>query len=331
MASAARITRAILFAAVLAAAACDAKRTGPTEPREISPPARSYLEQVVALMQRHSINQARIDWNSFRADVFAAAAGAQSVEATYPAIRVALRLLGDGHSSFRTPSGTLIFVSKRTCTAPTVGAVPPLPNSIGYVRVRGFSGTAEQAATFASSLQDSIRANDREGLVGWIVDLRNNGGGNMWPMIAGVGPVLGEGVLGYFISPDGAETAWGYESGASVLNGQAVQQVGTPYHLRREHPRVAVLTDNRVASSGEAVAIAFKQRPDTRSFGTATCGLSTANRGFPMGDGAVLNLTVSVMADRTRQPYGDAVVPDENIEDPDQVIQRAIAWLQSER
>jgi C-terminal processing protease CtpA/Prc len=31
---------------------------------------------------------------------------------------------------------------------------------------------------------------------GWIVDLRGNGGGNIWAMLAGVGPILGEGELG---------------------------------------------------------------------------------------------------------------------------------------
>ena len=56
------------------------------------------------------------------------------------------------------------------------------------------AGTA--ATDYAKTLQDSIRARDRVGLIGWIVDLRGNSGGNMWPMLAGVGPVLGEGVAG---------------------------------------------------------------------------------------------------------------------------------------
>jgi hypothetical protein len=91
---------------------------------------------------------------------------------------------------------------------------------------------------------------------------------------------------------------------------------------------VAVLSDNGIASSGEATLIAFRQRPNTRSFGAPTCGLSTANRGFPLIDGALLNLTVSIMADRTRTPYGDSVVPDEVIVDPAEAVRRAVEWLQ---
>ena len=45
------------------------------------------------------------------------------------------------------------------------------------------------------------------------------------------------------------------------------QRVDGPYRLRRDRPQVAVLTDNGIASSGEATLIAFRERPDTRSFG----------------------------------------------------------------
>ena len=42
---------------------------------------------------------------------------------------------------------------------------------------------------------------------GWIVDLRQNTGGNMWPMIAAVAGLLDRGILGHFL-PDGQRQAW---------------------------------------------------------------------------------------------------------------------------
>lgn len=48
-----------------------------------------------------------------------------------------------------------------------------------------------------------------------------------------------------------------------------------------------------------------------------------------MSDGATLNLTVSVMADRTRTRYGDSIPPDKVVTDTLQAVQRAIAWLQT--
>jgi C-terminal processing protease CtpA/Prc len=89
-----------------------------------------------------------------------------------------------------------------------------------------------------------------------------------------------------------------------------------------------VLTDNGIASSGEAVVISFTGRPDTRSFGDRTCGLTTANAPYPMSDGATLNITEAVMADRTRTRYGYAIQPDETVP-MNQVIERAVTWLRT--
>ena len=289
--------------------------------------AGAYVHEVVDVMQRGSINRHIIDWPAFRAKVVSAASGAQRIPDTYPAIRVALSLLADDHSLYLTPNGAILSASTKSCFAAPVAPSPPVPPSIGYVRVRGFSGSADEAVLFATRIQDSIRARDVGDLVGWIVDLRGNTGGNMWPMVAGVGPVLGEGVAGYFIDPDGVATVWEYRGGASWLEGSPLQRVAAPYALRREDPRVAVLTDNGVASSGEAVAVSFRQRPGTRSFGSATCGLSTANLAYALSDGARLVLTVAVMADRKRTPYGAALQPDELITTADRVVERAVAWL----
>ena len=279
-------------------------------------------------MQANSINRLTIDWNMFRTSVIAQAAGAQTIPDTYAAIRVSLTLLGDGHSSFRTPTGTVIFVPNRSCSA-SGSSTPTLPSTVGYVKVGTFGGSGAEATGFANDVQSAIASADRDDLIGWIVDLRGNGGGNMWPMVAGVGPVLGEDVVGYFVDPTGVESVWEYRNGASWLSGFVQQRVDAPYRLRRDRPRVAVLTDNGIASSREATVIAFRRRPDTRSFGTPTCGLSTANRTFTLNDGASLNLTISVMADRTRTRYGDSIPPDEIVTDPGQAVQRALAWLQS--
>jgi C-terminal processing protease CtpA/Prc len=202
-----------------------------------------------------------------------------------------------------------------------------MPSDIGYVRVAAFGVSSPGLATsYASSMQLNIRLRDTGGATAWIVDLRGNTGGNMWPMIAGLGPILGDNTLGFFVDPDGIESEWKYRAGLAILNNLTVQAVNNPYTLDNPDPRVAVLTDGRVASSGEAVAIAFKGRPDTRFFGTATCGLATANSEFNV-DGATLNLTTASIADRNRVIHGETLTPDEVITDNTQLVQRAIAWL----
>src|SRR4029077_20489098 len=122
---------------------------------------------------------------------------------------------------------------------------------------------------------------------------------NMWPMLAGLKPFLGAAELGAFVRPDGAGPPW--------IAGQGVG-VEPPSSLTAlESSWVAVLTGPRTGSSGEAVTIAFRGRPHTRSFGQPTAGLSTANGTFPLPDGAMIVLTTAVDADRIGQRYGEKV------------------------
>jgi len=301
----------------------------PTPPAELAAPARAYLEEVISLMQTNSVRRQSIDWTAFRSSVFAAAGSAQTVSQTYPAITKALTLLGDGHTSYQGVDGTFLFVQTRFCGGSLTVAPTNLPANIGYVRVSEFSGNASHALAFARDIQNQIHLADRSDLIGWIVDLRGNRGGNMWPMIAGVGPLLGDGIAGWFIDPVGFEIPWGYHDGASWIGNNQAQPVDVTYTLIKPNPRVAVLVDNLVASSGEATFLAFVNRPNTRSFGTSTCGLSTPNLGYTMSDGALLNLAVSTMADRTKTKYGGQIDPDESVTGRVSPVDVAVAWLQA--
>jgi hypothetical protein len=68
---------------------------------------------------------------------------------------------------------------------------------------------------FAVQTQELICSLDQVHPGGWIVDLRGNSGGDMWPMVAGLGPIIGDGVLGAFVAPDGRK-----ETGSTVQKEQ---------------------------------------------------------------------------------------------------------------
>ena len=335
-----RQARWILFAGVLltllSLVACGGSPSAPAAPTPTPQPgsgmsqaARTYLDQLLAIMQSNSVNRSSIDWTAFREAVYRAAGNAQSIAETESAVSTALGLLGDHHSFVIKSDDTYILNPNPLppCTDPVV-PTPQVPASVGYVRIEAYlNGTQTENVLFAVSMQNRIRASDSAAVQGWIVDLRGNSGGSMWPMIAGVGPILGEGTVGAFIDPNDLVTLWAYADGASLLGGTAKVQVPAPCQLRRRDPRVAVLIDCRVASSGEATAISFVGRPDTRFFGTPTRGLSTTNSGFLLSDGATLALTTGFMADRNLVKYARPVMPDEIISSSDQVAERSIEWL----
>ena len=297
------------------------------DPSSMSLEAESFLDEMMDVMEDHSINKNTIDWPDFRQKVVATVPGAQTFKDTYPGISEALKMLGDNHSFLIKPDGGIVRNSTIQCNTQSV-IKPAMPSNIGYVKVNSFSGTEAEGLAFSKEIQQQIKSQDNANIVGWIVDLRSNGGGNMWPMLAGVGPILGEGICGYFIDPDGVETWWGYQDGSSVFVGDNIVSVSDPYELIVPNPKVAVLLDNAIASSGEVIAISFIDRANTRSFGSSTCGLSTANQMYALDGSHQLFLTVAYLADRNKNKYGIPIVPDQSSTNGS-VVQDAIDWIQN--
>lgn len=184
---------------------------------------------------------------------------------------------------------------------------------------------------YATKVQDVIGALAANKPCGWIVDLRGNGGGNMWAMLAGVGPIIGEGELGSTLDKDGMKRIWFYEKGRSGYRGDAKD----PYYATTTRPPVvitqrqpvAILIDRDTGSSAEGLAIAFRGRAETRFFA------ATSTFPFPLSDGAKLFVVTGAMLDQQGNQYPLGVVPDQviisavTISSNDPVIVGASKWL----
>lgn len=343
----------------------------PTTPT-LSRAAERYLSNVLEILEKHALHAGEIDWNDLRARTLTLASGAQSTSDTYPAIYYALTRLKESHSFLRPPDSlpepekqrayanirsvllsrqdhaprqtTSVFADR---SVPAGHMIRVGDKSLAYIVVprcwakrSSLAANAQDFREYANALHGIAASLQDQNPLGWIVDLRGNGGGDMYPMVAGVGFVLGEGNLGYFDSGK-TESEWFYRDGkaGSVVGGaDSIGATVTAPPLRLPHlPPVAVLVDSGTASSGEAVAISFIGRPSTRLFGAHTFGLSTGNASYQLPDGAVLVLCESVEADRNHRRYPDGVEPDEVFAEPkerpeeqaDSVLTAATRWLLS--
>lgn len=313
--------------AVLAVAACaDANLA---EPEGLGLQAARYIGFALDVMEARSIRRHEIDWPTFRAQTFAEAGNARTFEETYDAIRGAVARLGDNHSAFLTPSAAM--AEPPPSVDPTARLIEA---GIGYLEVPPFAGL-DTGGRLASLYHSLIEGVDTLGACRWVIDLRGNTGGNQWPMLAGVGPILGEGTVGFFVDPDSLVNTWTYEDGLAALDGVTQASTTAAYELGAQES-VALLTDSLTASSGEAVAVAFRERAGVRSFGGATYGVSTANDGFWMDDGALLIVTVTAMADRSGAVYGGALLPDSAVggtrtgdRTTDAALHAALVWLEA--
>lgn len=307
----------------------------PTSALEISPTASAYLEAALDIMQENGINRNEVDWPAARTEAFRRARHAQTEAETYDAIRYVMLLAGGRHSHFLAPAEASQSRQSTMSDSPAPRG-KLLLEKLGFIAIEWFiSNIPEEVTKYANSVQQIIRDLDAFEPCGWIIDLRENTGGNMWPMLAGLGPILGEGKAGAFIDPDGYTAEWSYKEGQALLGDEVLAEVTAPaYQLKTAAPPVAVLTGYHTTSSGEVMVISFRHRPETRSFGLSTGGLSTGNSGFPLSDGAMIILTAVNLADRIGQTYGSNIKPDElvgvkngaTIMD-ENIPQPAIDWL----
>ncbi|MCQ0023084.1 S41 family peptidase [Streptomyces somaliensis DSM 40738] len=301
----------------------------------MSSEARAYLRGALDHLEDTALAGDEVDWPSVRSEAFRTAADARTPADTHAAILKAVRSLGDGHSYFYTPAEAEEITA--ASGAVTGGNVEgrALPGGIGYLDVRGARGDARALGAFVGSGRAAVAAADRGGACGWIVDLRENQGGNMWPMLTVLGPILGEGRAGSFVGADGKAVPFLIRDGAP-RRGKDTWPWAPPAPVTRDHPPVAVLTGPWTASSGEAVAIAFRGRPATRTFGSPTRGIPTGIAPRELPDGAVLGVAQSRIADRTGRSYEGPLQPDEEVpvvrEDTgtggDRALTTAARWLE---
>jgi carboxyl-terminal processing protease len=284
-------------------------------------PPKDVLDKAIQVIRQYALNAGKIDWANVEPRIRAMAADAKVSQQVYPAIRALLADLGDHHSYLREPSLTELL---NTEGGPALLPVVEMkPHGVGYISMPGYSGRDQQAwQSFADHMVQSISQLAPQARCGWIVDLRSNTGGAIAPMLAGLGPLLGDAPLGGFRNAQGQVDSWkvGYGMNGYIRQGPDLS-----------HSRVAVLTGEQTASSGEIAAVAFRGRANTRSFGAPTAGISTANADFPLPDGSMIILTTAMDLDRDGHAYGDKIQPDQRVEAADSksdaVLDAAEAWL----
>lgn len=319
-----RLIRAGLLSVLVALLATCSEKEAEPQPSDT---VQAFYNQLFKIVEENSINRRKIDWADYKAKIWKRVANAKTISETEAAMLLAMSLLKDNHSSIIADNKRVLYGGIGCQTAPAV--TPPFTlDNVGYIEVKGFSGSDQEAINFAQAIQNNIQRLDDKNLKGWVIDLRRNTGGGMYPMIAGLGPFIGEGVCGYFYDIDNKPIhSFAYEKGNALLDMGSIVKVDRPYRLINENPKVAILIGGATASSGEATTLAFVGRPNTRFFGTATCGVSTSNTQYTLPFyGYRLNLFTANMGDRTGKIYGAEIVPDEVVTD-EQIFDKAVKWI----
>lgn len=277
----------------------------------LAPEAAAYVDTVLALMREHALAERHVDWDSLKRETLYRAGGARDPRETHRALQWALHYVNP-HSYLMLPE-KWADMERQAHDRPSVPSGQMLAGGVGYIAMPAFvSQDSSLAAEYAVNGQRLIREQSAKGACGWVVDLRRNTGGNMYPMLVAIGPLLGDGPAGFFRAGAGMISGWGYGAGGNAwFGGDTMMRLPRTFApVPPKEAPVAVLTGPMTASSAEGIVVAFRGVDRAISFGSPTAGFSTGNTGYRLSDGATVLLTELVFGDRLGREYGDKIRPD---------------------
>jgi len=349
----------IIAAAGISLSSCAANQPTPTVT------AHQRLTEVITVLRTESIGAAAHDWNQIEARLIARLSSESLPADADPLILEALAELNDPHFAFDSAAKQAAAEPESTAPPPAeaneasnpVPAAspspppPPIPtepvgrmlnDEIAYLLLpmRG-DADSQTLQAYAAASRSLIEQFASQSPRGWIIDLRLNGGGTIWPMLLAIEPFVGNGPVLTSIGAEGITATFGLTEGAAWLDAgkgattQLEMPPGAKIETRIDAP-LAVLTGPWTMSSGEGLAIALRTHPTARTFGEPTAGLTTVTQIYTLSDGSKLTVPVARMGDINGQAILGALHPDESVSfdnwpsDNDAVVQAAIQWLISQ-
>lgn len=313
---------------------------------------RLFVDSALNVMQKRSLFAKYLDWPKIRDSVHRLTKEATTYENAAPALKFAFNLLNDKHGwlvlngeSYSNPfllrdNSRINDATKNIITKPAVRCAV-LQNKYAYLSIPFFGGQTTKAMNdFAQRIQDSLCKSISSSTKGIIIDLRLNGGGNMYPMVIGVSNLLEDGKLSESINANGEV------DGTTTMKNHSITLLDTMVvKLKNSCPIIqsiplAVLIGPATGSSGEQLAIVLSTRKKSILIGEHTAGYVTGNNGFllPGRDNGIV-IGESYTKDKNGKVYLDDVSPAIKIiggDDflnllNDKKIQAAINWFSEKR
>lgn len=311
--------------------------------------ARQVLTKIINHTEKASLYRNKVDWNTVKVKAFELAKGAKTVTDLVPSLKYLLSAIEDDHGRIFFNNQVIAYyygdlkehqkgfnpeIYNQVQSGQTYQfEAKNIDKNIGYVRIVGLPmGDNEQ---MSRAIDDAICKVAAKKIDKWIVDLRYNGGGNMFPMVEGLTSIIGDGNVGGSTGLTNEENAvWKIENGDFYYDDYSVQLKNNCQF--KKMPKVAVLTSLYTASSGEALAVILKGRPNTRFFGEKTLGMITVTDWEIIDANTTMTISVSYYKDRNGKVYNQFVDPDEEtpfVREPlsaeDTCAQKAVEWLKS--
>ena len=273
----------------------------------------SYVCHCVFLLDRDGLYADTPEWKAKKKEILAEAKAISSLDEAHDLVQAAADVAGGKHSFLIPP------VTDTTSYQEFPPEVQLLEGNILIVKLPAHTGVKISDSLYVHTVFDFLQ--EHLDATGVIVDLRDNTGGNMGPMITAVSPLLPDGIVLKFKSRK-RTTPIGLKNLTYTYN-----IVPENFGKFPSSTPVAILTNGMTGSSGEATLLCFRGLDNTRTFGSPSAGYASGNVTHTLSDGYRFAITRSCDVARTGEIFcDDPIEPDVATETP---LEDAIGWIES--
>jgi len=288
-----------------------------------------FIDKSMELINKNSIHKENIA--VIKEDLYRKSVKLSSVDQAAPLFSEVFKKLEDHH-------GNLKYKGK------TYGWQKPMERQNEYLKARFIEGKkvhsevinrnvaylsipgnndfrSKKIDSIAADIVSHINAVNSKRIKGWIIDLRLNTGGNIYPIMLGLKDLIGDNIVfgGFRDAQNQPTGTWEVKAGQMLIDGVVLNRKATLTHPLKKNIPLVVLTSCYTASAGEMTAIALIGRKNTTIVGEPTADYTTAVQGFMINDHAGINLSTDYVVDRNQQIYKGNVKPDVEILGGDQL------------
>ena len=271
-----------------------------------------YVKHCIRLMDKQALYAEGEAWETMKQQTLKQASQISSLEEAHSLIEEALKVSGGKHSTLIAPE-----TRKSESVKEKAPEVKVLDEDILFIELPPHTMTSIVSdSLYIFTVFNFLKAHqDAKGV---IIDLRNNSGGNMYPMLAAVSPLIPDGI---FIRFKGRSS----NQPISLEYVEKSEGVSSQKFKMPDTLPITLLTNEWTASSGEATLLAFRGLKNARTFGSPTAGYASANIPFQLSDGYTMVLTTSQDVARTGEVFcDDPIAPDVATETP---LEDAVNWI----
>jgi C-terminal processing protease CtpA/Prc len=279
-----------------------------------------FIDKSIDLIKENSIHTENLDL--IKHELYNKSKNVNSLNEIPPFYEEVFKLLNDHHGSLtykgknygwiKNSSTTNFYLKQKIKTEKKVIS-KVLDKKIGYIRIPGNSDFAfKKVDSISNDIVSHLNSINSSKIKGWIIDLRLNTGGNMYPILLGLKEFIGTDLVfgGFKNSKNELTGEWQIKAGKMQIDGIELTRTSNLNYPIKENIPVVILISPYTASAGEMTTISMIGRKNTYLVGELTADYTTAVQGFKINEYAGLNLSTDYVIDRNQKIYKNNIQPD---------------------